>query len=220
MRKNLISMILAVVLAAGTISPASVCAAEVSGQETISADNEAVQEETAEEQAQIEAEEPGADNTEEITGDNDTPELAEDIAEESVAEETKPEEPFMDEIVIEEGAEEVVVDGEKGGPSSDELFAEFVERSFEGQPLSAASAKKRSAVSALQGNDRMVYNHLAGLLPQIAAGERASTEFEITPAILGLENNSWTAEELGIEVVEWEDLIKDRLIKRLRSEQL
>ena len=245
MRKNLISMILAVVLAAGTISPASVCAAEVSGQETISADNEAVQEETAEEQAQIEAEEPGADNTEEITGDNDTPELvgdnngtpelvagdndtpelaednngtpelvagdnntpelAEDIAEESVAEETKLEESFTDEIVIEEGAEEVVVDGEKGGPSSDELFAEFVERSFEGQPLSAASAKKRSAVSALQGNDRMVYNHLAGLLPQIAAGERASTEFEITPAILGLENNSWTAEELGIDAV----VIKD-----------
>ena len=210
MRKNLISMILAVVLAAGTISPASVCAAEVSGQETISADNEAVQEETAEEQAQIEAEEPGADNTEEITGDNDTPELvgdnngtpelvagdndtpelaednngtpelvagdnntpelAEDIAEESVAEETKPEEPFMDEIVIEEEAEEVVAAGDKGGPSEDELFAEFVERSFEGQPLSAASAKKRSAVSALQGNDRMVYNHLAGLLPQIAAG--------------------------------------------------
>ena len=218
-------MILAVVLAAGTISPASVCAAEVSGQETISADNEAVQEETAEEQAQIEAEEPGADNTEEITGDNDTPELvgdnngtpelvagdndtpelAEDIAEESVAEETKPEEPFMDEIVIEEEAEEVVAAGDKGGPSEDELFAEFVERSFEGQPLSAASAKKRSAVSALQGNDRMVYNHLAGLLPQIAAGERASTEFEITPAILGLENNSWTAEELGIDAV----VIKD-----------
>ena len=225
MRKNLISMILAVVLAAGTISPASVCAAEVSGQETISADNEAVQEETAEEQAQIEAEEPEADNTEEITGDNDTPELvgdnngtpelvagdnntpelAEDIAEESVAEETKPEEPFMDEIVIEEEAEEVVAAGDKGGPSEDELFAEFVERSFEGQPLSAASAKKRSAVSALQGNDRMVYNHLAGLLPQIAAGERASTEFEITPAILGLENNSWTAEELGIDAV----VIKD-----------
>ena len=205
MRKNLISMILAVVLAAGTISPASVCAAEVSGQETISADNEAVQEETAEEQAQIEAEEPGADNTEEITGDNDTPELVGDIAEESVAEETKPEEPFMDEIVIEEEAEEVVAAGDKGGPSEDELFAEFVERSFEGQPLSAASAKKRSAVSALQGNDRMVYNHLAGLLPQIAAGERASTEFEITPAILGLENNSWTAEELGIDAV----VIKD-----------
>jgi len=205
MRKNLISMILAVVLAAGTISPASVCAAEVSGQETISADNEAVQEETAEEQAQIEVEEPEADNTEEITGDNNTPELAEDIAEESVAEETKPEEPFMDEIVIEEEAEEVVAAGDKGGPSEDELFAEFVERSFEGQPLSAASAKKRSAVSALQGNDRMVYNHLAGLLPQIAAGERASTEFEITPAILGLENNSWTAEELGIDAV----VIKD-----------
>ena len=232
-------MILAVVLAAGTISPASVCAAEVSGQETISADNEAVQEETAEEQAQIEAEEPGADNTEEITGDNDTPELvgdnngtpelvagdndtpelAEDIAEESVAEETKPEEPFMDEIVIEEEAEEVVAAGDKGGPSEDELFAEFVERSFEGQPLSAASAKKRSAVSALQGNDRMVYNHLAGLLPQIAAGERASTEFEITPAILGLENNSWTAEEyISAEAKERLDINFDKIIDVLLAE--
>ncbi len=221
MRKNLISMILAVVLAAGTISPASVCAAEISGQETISEDNEAAQEEAVEEQAQIEAEEPEADNTEEITGDNDTPELAEDnngtpelvagdnntpelvedIAEETVAEETKLEESFTDEAVIEEEAEEVVAAGDKGGPSADELFAEFVERSFEGQPLSSASGKKRSAVSALQGNDRMVYNYIAGFLPQIAAGEHASTEFEITPAILGLENDSWTAEELGIDSV-------------------
>ena len=194
-------MILAVVLAAGTISPASVCAAEISGQETISEDNEAAQEEAVEEQAQIEAEEPEADNTEEITGDNDTPELAEDIAEETVAEETKLEESFTDEAVIEEEAEEVVAAGDKGGPSADELFAEFVERSFEGQPLSSASGKKRSAVSALQGNDRMVYNYIAGFLPQIAAGEHASTEFEITPAILGLENDSWTAEELGIDSV-------------------
>lgn len=194
-------MILAVVLAAGTISPASVCAAEISGQETISEDNEAAQEEAVEEQAQIEAEEPEADNTEEITGDNDTPELVEDIAEETVAEETKLEESFTDEAVIEEEAEEVVAAGDKGGPSADELFAEFVERSFEGQPLSSASGKKRSAVSALQGNDRMVYNYIAGFLPQIAAGEHASTEFEITPAILGLENDSWTAEELGIDSV-------------------
>lgn len=204
-------MILAVVLAAGTISPASVCAAEISGQETISEDNEAAQEEAVEEQAQIEAEEPEADNTEEITGDNDTPELVgdnngtpelvEDIAEETVAEETKLEESFTDEAVIEEEAEEVVAAGDKGGPSADELFAEFVERSFEGQPLSSASGKKRSAVSALQGNDRMVYNYIAGFLPQIAAGEHASTEFEITPAILGLQNDSWTAEELGIDSV-------------------
>ena len=104
-------------------------------------------------------------------------------------------------LSIVEGTEYVVVPGDNGAPSFDELFAQFVDRSFEGQPLSKASAKKRSAVSALQGNDRMVYNHLAGLLPQIAAGERASTEFEITPAILGLENNSWTAEELGVDAV-------------------
>ncbi len=246
MRKNLISIILAVVLAAGTISPASVCAAEISGQETISADNEAAQEEAAEEQAQIEAEKPAEDNTEEVTEYNNTEEPAEDnteelaedknenlaedpiteetdeqvqeasgdtaadsavesAAEEAVPAEDKSEESFTDEVVIEEGAEEVVVAGDKGGPSADELFAEFVERSFEGQPLSAASGKKRSAVSALQGNDRMVYNYIAGLLPQIAAGERASTEFEITPAILGLENDSWTAEELGIDSVVTKD---------------
>ena len=238
MRKNLISMILAVILAAGTISPASVCAAEVSGQETISEENEAAQEEAAEEQAPIEAEEPEEENTEEITEEIKSQELTEDrnedpaedpiteetekpiqnasgntaadsavesAEEETVVVETNPEEPFTDEVVIEEGAEEVVISGEKSGPSADELFAEFVERSFEGQPLSAASGKKRSAVSALQGNDRMVYNYIAGFLPQIAAGERASTEFEITPAILGLENNSWTAEELGIDSVVTKD---------------
>ena len=238
MRKNLISMILAVILAAGTISPASVCAAEISGQETISADNEAAQEEAAEEQAQIETAEPEENKAEEITEEIKPQELSEDknenLAEDPITEETeepvqkasddtaadsaveseteeivpaedKSNESFTDEVVIEEGAEEVVAAGDKGGPSADELFAEFVERSFEGQPLSAASGKKRSAVSALQGNDRMVYNYIAGLLPQIAAGERASTEFEITPAILGLENDSWTAEELGIDSVVTKD---------------
>ena len=238
MRKNLISMILAVILAAGTISPASVCAAEISGQETIAADNEEAQEEAAEEQAQIETAEPEENKAEEITEEIKPQELSEDknenLPEDPITEETeepvqkasddtaadsaveseteeivpaedKSNESFTDEVVIEEGAEEVVAAGDKGGPSADELFAEFVERSFEGQPLSAASGKKRSAVSALQGNDRMVYNYIAGLLPQIAAGERASTEFEITPAILGLENDSWTAEELGIDSVVTKD---------------
>ncbi len=76
-----------------------------------------------------------------------------------------------------------------------------MDRSFEGQPLSKASRKLRSAVSSLQGYDRAIYNYIAGQLPQIAAGEQASTEFEITTEIMGLEKDSWTAEELGVDAV-------------------
>ena len=136
--------------------------------------------------------------------------VTEDFASASAAEETpaaevKDDEPLLDVVVTVEGTEEVVLPSDTGAPSSDEMFAEFVERSFEGQPLSKAPKKLRSAVSVLQGNDRAVYNYIAGQLPQIAAGEQASTEFEITPAILGLENNAWTAEELGVDAV----LLKD-----------
>ena len=250
-------MILAVVLAAGTISPASVCAAEITEQETVTAEETEAQETSAEESAEDKTEDSEEDKTEETkagitekveddsTGEseeNSTEELAEDgtgsttveqtedsaleitkepaqeteeavtedSASVSAAEETpavgvKDDEPLLDVVVTVEGTEEVVLPSDTGAPSSDEMFAEFVERSFEGQPLSKAPKKLRSAVSVLQGNDRAVYNYIAGQLPQIAAGEQASTEFEITPAILGLENNAWTAEELGVDAV----LLKD-----------
>ena len=264
MRKNLISILLAVILTAGSINSAAVCAAEITEQETVIAEESEAQEESAEEQAEDEesekdeiaetdsTEDPKESSTEEIEEDsteeseeNSAEEITEDnsgeadetedatteqiedpalIETEEPAKETEEaaieasaaaaaaaetpdtektdDESLIDEVVVIEGVEEVVV---PGGPSSDELFAEFVERSFEGQPLYKASKKLRSAVSVLQGNDRAVYNYIAGQLPQIAAGEQASTEFEITPAILGLENNAWTAEELGVDAV----LLKD-----------
>ena len=226
MRKNLIALFLSVILAAGMVSPASVCAAEIPEQETVSAENEAAQKEEAEEQAQIEAEEPAEDNKEESAGEKNeestedttaeqkeesAPEGTEDPVQESADDpaadaaeeeaspdmETKSEELFTDEIAVAEGIEEVVCPGDTGKPSSDELFSVYVDRSFEREPLYAASRKKRSSVSALQGYDRAVYNYIAGFLPQIAAGERASTVFEITPEIMGAETTSWTAEELG-----------------------
>ena len=194
MRKNLIALFLSVILAAGMVSPASVCAAEIPEQETVSAENEAAQKEEAEEQAQIEAEEPAEESADDPAADAAEEEASPDM-------ETKSEELFTDEIAVAEGIEEVVCPGDTGKPSSDELFSVYVDRSFEREPLYAASRKKRSAVSALQGYDRAVYNYIAGFLPQIAAGERASTVFEITPEIMGAEKTSWTAEELGVAAV-------------------
>ena len=253
MRKNLISLFLAAALAVGSINPASVCAAEITEQETVTAEETEAQETSAEESAEDKTEDSEEDKTEETKAgitekveddstseseENSTEKPAEDgagnttveqteesaleITEEpaqeteeavtedsasvSAAEETpavgvKDDEPLLDVVVTVEGTEEVVLPSDTGAPSSDELFAEFVERSFEGQPLSKASKKLRSAVSSLQGYDRAIYNYIAGQLPQIAAGEQASTEFEITPEIMGLEKNSWTAEELGVDAV-------------------
>ena len=216
MRKNLISLFLAAVLAAGSINPASVCAAEVTEQETVTAEETKAQETSEEELAEDKTEESEEDKTEETKAgitekaeDDSTGESeensTEELAEETPAVGVKDDEPLLDVVVTVEGTEEVVLPSDTGAPSSDKLFAEFVERSFEGQPLSKAPKKLRSAVSVLRGNDRAVYNYIAGQLPQIAAGEQASTEFEITPAILGLENNAWTAEELGVDAV----LLKD-----------
>ena len=94
-----------------------------------------------------------------------------------------------------------VVPEEKGGESPDDLFADYVEKSFNGELGKASSLKKRGAKSAgsnLSGIDRAIYNNISACLPQIAAGERASTVFEIFVDELGLEKTAWTAEELGI----------------------
>ena len=251
MRKNLISLFLAAALAVGSINPASVCAAEITEQETVTAEETEAQETSAEESAEDKTEDSEEDKTEETKADvsekieednikeseeSSTEEPAEDENEEQTEDirkeqneestlekddgpvqedkkdileapaadsdaEKKDDEPWIDEIVVVEGTEYVVVPGDNGAPSSDELFASFVERSFEGQPLTQAPKKLRSAVSALQGYDRGVYNYIAAQLPQIASGEQASTVFEITPEIMGMEKNSWTAEELGVDAV-------------------
>ena len=88
--------------------------------------------------------------------------------------------------------------------SCDDLFAGYANRSFgiqdgqSGQPQSGRKKAPRSAASGLTGINRAIYNKIAGYLPEIAAGERASTAFEINVDELGLEKTSWTAEELGL----------------------
>ena len=90
-----------------------------------------------------------------------------------------------------------VIPGYSDGQSPDDLFAVYVENNFNGR----SSAKRRGAKSAsgnLSGIDRAIYDNIASVLPEIAAGERASTTFEISTEDLGLEQTCWTAEELGV----------------------
>ena len=122
--------------------------------------------EQTEESALEITEEPAQETEEAVTEDS----ASVPAAEETPAVGVKDDEPLLDVVVTVEGTEEVVLPSDTGAPSSDELFAEFVERSFEGQPLSKASRKLRSAVSSLQGYDRAIYNYIAGQLPQIALG--------------------------------------------------
>lgn len=148
------------------------------------------------------------DNTE-AAEDEETVEDSEDedgtvVDEEAAAGETKDE---ADGDFIFGGVVSATTEGqetvpeETGGESPDDLFADYVEKSFNGELSKTPSLKKRGAKSAgsnLSGIDRAIYNNISACLPQIAAGERASTVFEISVDELGLEKTAWTAAELGI----------------------
>ena len=64
---------------------------------------------------------------------------------------------------------------------------------------------KKATGTRLEGNDLAVYQAVARELPAIAAGERASTEFELTLDDFGVEKAEWTADELGISSIVVED---------------
>ena len=90
---------------------------------------------------------------------------------------------------------------DNSGKSSDDLFADYVDNSFgiqDGQPASGRKRAPRSAASGLSGSNRAIYDSIAGYLPAIAAGERASTVFEFNIEEINLEKTSWTAGELGV----------------------
>ena len=95
-----------------------------------------------------------------------------------------------------------IIPEDTSGKSSEDLFAEYVDKSFGVQTGQTSSGRKRApknAASGLTGIDRVIYDEIAACLPAIAAGERASTVFEISVDELGLDKTYWTAEELGFE---------------------
>ena len=94
--------------------------------------------------------------------------------------------------------------GEKDGKSPEDLFADYVERSFNGEAGRVSLRKSRAArstTSNLTVVERAFYNSIAACLPQIASGERQSTVFEVFINDLGLEKTAWTAAELGVDSV-------------------
>ena len=122
--------------------------------------------------------------------------------------------------VMTEGQE--VIPEDISGKSSDDLFAEYVENCFGTQPgmsrlsdqsdqpgqlgqsgrkASAGRMAPKSTGAGLVGINRAVYDSIASCLPQIAAGERSSTVFEIAVDELGLAQIFWTSEELGVASV-------------------
>ena len=93
--------------------------------------------------------------------------------------------------------EVTVVSG--GEADNDALFDDYVEGLFtvSKRPLRTA----RAVGDRLTGNDALYYGLLKGCIQDVAAGRRTSTNFEITPAMLGIEGKTWSAEELGLPYV-------------------
>ena len=172
------------------------------------AEDEKVAEDAENESAGESAEGGDAAEAEESAMDPENKDASEAVeSEEATAGETSAE---IADTSIFTGVVSVMTEGQEvipesiDGASSDDLFAEFVEKSFNGEPIRTPSLKKsktRTVGSKLTGVDRVIYDTIAACLPQIAAGERASTVFEIPIEELGLSQTAWTAAELGVDSI-------------------
>ena len=98
-------------------------------------------------------------------------------------------------VVVEE---QTAAPGNSGDESPEDLFEEYMNVAFGLSEKSSMRKAKKSTGTRLQGNDLAVYQVVAEKLPEIAAGERESTEFELTLDDFGIESKYLTAEELGV----------------------
>lgn len=121
----------------------------------------------------------------------------------------------------EEGAVEPITgqtEGEKfklkkaAGEENETLFQEYVEGTDE---QGHAPRVKKSAGNKLSGLDKTIYTRLMKYISQVAAGERASTVFEINVEDLGLEQLTWTAKELGVDSIVVNQSISDEAVDAL-----
>ena len=215
MKRSMVAMILSAAMIAGIVNPALVHAAETAVQETSAEqDVTGTQSEETEAEQEIEAEQDEvtkqseeAEQSEETeqTEETEQSEEAEQAKESEQVEETEQaEEADQAEIIYEaeiDATEEVVYPGDSDDTDPEELFTDYVDRSFNGDPITAGKKDKTNAFSSLSGYDLAVYNYVGEQCCQIAAGELASTIMEITPEIMGMEQTSWTAEELGVDSI-------------------
>ena len=185
--KSVIALMLAFTMCFTSVCPA------------FAAENTAVETEAAKESESGEPADSAGNVAAPETSDEDAP-----AAEESVSEEQAPkaeETPAVPELT---GTITISVDGqtvtlENGGEESPEdLFEKYLDNAFSLSGSSSRRKLKKSTGTRLSGNEAAAYRVIAGELPAVAAGERASTAFLITKDDLGLDKTVWTAEELGV----------------------
>ena len=100
---------------------------------------------------------------------------------------------------------QTAVPDNSGDESPEDLFEQYMSVEFGLSGRSSMRKAKKATGTRLEGNDLAVYQAVARELPAIAAGERASTEFELTLDDFGVEKAEWTADELGISSIVVED---------------
>ncbi len=194
MKKGLISMMLSITLLAAAVNPAAALAAETDSQvaETAQGQEETAQGESApaSEQEEIpqEQEEIAQEQRQSVQEQEETAEEAEEAEEPVYTAQIEP----LEEALVPDDAEET---------SSEELFAGYIDDLFAAGSASGSVKEKKYAYSVLSGYDLNTYNYLAEQVPKIAAGELTSTIIEITSQIMGLEQTSWTAQDLGVDSI-------------------
>ena len=85
-----------------------------------------------------------------------------------------------------------------GGMSSEEAFEGYILQAF-GQPPARRVLLK--ATRPLTGASGILYERLAALVKDVAAGKQSSTTIQIPMSELGLTKYSYTAEDLGIDSI-------------------
>ena len=114
------------------------------------------------------------------------------IAGNCMAEEEQPE------IFVEHQAETITVDDADLEASSDELFAEFVDKCFQESVEDVQAASSDNAGRYLEGNDRVAYERLKENITRIANGEETDTTSVISLEDLGIQR-VYTSADLGVE---------------------
>ena len=100
---------------------------------------------------------------------------------------------------------QTAVPDNSGDESPEDLFEQYLSVEFGLSGRSSMRKAKKATGTRLEGNDLAVYQAVARELPAIAAGDRASTEFELTLDDFGVEKAEWTADELGVSSIVVED---------------
>jgi len=91
--------------------------------------------------------------------------------------------------------------GDSNDESSEDLFEQYIEQELKASIPAYDKRNLKSKRVRLSGANLASYNVLKTEISKVADGERTSTIFEVTLDDLGLDENGWTASELGLSAL-------------------